>query len=98
MDRYTCTDASVIEALYGMLLLKADVTANDEADQALLERFGIFGPPTIAFFDGTGKEMRGLRQVGFAPAEAFSEHVEAARAAAGDKAGGPTVAREEGNR
>ena len=97
MDRYTFTEASVIEALDGMLLLKADVTANDEADQALLERFGIFGPPTIAFFDATGKEMRGLRQVGFAPAEAFSAHVAAARAAAGDAGGGPTVARKGGS-
>ena len=32
------------------LLLQADVTANDDADQALLQRFGIFGPPTIVFF------------------------------------------------
>ncbi len=82
MDRYTFTEASVIAALDGMLLLKADVTANDEADQALLRRFGIFGPPTIAFFDADGREMRGLRQVGFAPADEFSAHVAAAREAA----------------
>jgi thiol:disulfide interchange protein DsbD len=82
MDRYTFTEPSVIAALDGMLLLKADVTANDEADQALLRRFGIFGPPTIAFFDAEGQEMRGLRQVGFAPAEDFSAHVAAAREAA----------------
>jgi thiol:disulfide interchange protein DsbD len=83
MDRYTFTEASVIAALDGMLLLKADVTANDEADQALLRRFGIFGPPTIAFFDVNGREMRGLRQVGFTPADEFSAHAAAAREAAG---------------
>jgi thiol:disulfide interchange protein DsbD len=82
MDRYTFTEPAVIAALDGMLLLKADVTANDEADQALLRRFGIFGPPTIAFFDADGREMRGLRQVGFAPAEEFSVRVAAAREAA----------------
>ena len=79
MDRYTFTEAAVIDALNGMLLLKADVTANDSEDQALLKRFGIFGPPTIAFFDLEGQEMRGLRQVGFAPAESFAIHVGAAR-------------------
>jgi thiol:disulfide interchange protein len=31
----------------GAVLLQADVTANDEADSALLARFEIFGPPTI---------------------------------------------------
>jgi len=86
MDRYTFTDAAVIDALDGMLLLKADVTANDSEDQALLKRFGIFGPPTIAFFDVEGNEMRGLRQVGFAPAQAFATHIGAARRAASTQA------------
>ncbi len=76
MDRYTFTDPSVVSALDGVVLLKADVTANDSEDQALLRRFGIFGPPTIAFFDADGKELGGFRQVGFAPAAEFVSHVE----------------------
>jgi len=75
MDRYSFSDPAVIAALDGMLLLKADVTANDDVDQALLKRFGIFGPPTIAFFDADNREVRGFRQVGFSPANEFSEHV-----------------------
>ena len=51
---------------------------NDEADQALMRRFGIFGPPTIAFFGPDGVERRNYRLVGFSPAERFREHVSAA--------------------
>ncbi|MGB5622087.1 MAG: thioredoxin family protein, partial [Gammaproteobacteria bacterium] len=76
MERYTFSEPSVAAALDGMLLIKADVTANDAADRELLNRFGIFGPPTIAFFDTSGSEARGFRQVGFAAASEFSGHVD----------------------
>ena len=56
----------------GMLLLKADVTANSEDDKALLRRFGLFGPPGIIFFDARGQERKGLRVVGFMKAEPFA--------------------------
>ncbi len=79
MDRYTFTEPSVATALDSFLLLKADVTANDAQDQALLRRFGIFGPPTIAFFGPDGAESRAFRQVGFAPASEFATHVEGFR-------------------
>lgn len=81
MERHSFIDPAVRSALDGVLLLKADVTANDEADQALLARFGIFGPPTIAFFDTRGAERRGFRQVGFAPPGEFAPHVRAFREA-----------------
>ena len=59
-------------------LLQADVTANDDEDQALLKRFQIFGPPTIAFFSADGVERKDFRLVGFAPADRFRDHVRAA--------------------
>jgi len=80
MERYTFTDARVQAALAGSLLLQADVTPNDEADQALLRHFGIFGPPTIAFFGSDGLERQNYRVVGFMPAEQFAAHVQAALA------------------
>ena len=52
--------------------LQADVTANDEADQALLKHFGIFGPPTIAFYGPDGVERRNFRVVGFMKAAEFA--------------------------
>ena len=55
------------------MLLQADVTANDEQDQALLKRFGIFGPPTIAFYGPDGAERSSYRVVGFMKAPEFAE-------------------------
>ncbi len=75
MEKYTFTDASVRETLAAGVLLQADVTANDEVDQVLLKRFGIFGPPTIAFFGPDGAERQNHRLVGFVPAARFRDHV-----------------------
>lgn len=81
MERYTFTDAGVQAALGNAVLLQADVTANDDDDKALLARFEIFGPPTIAFFTADGTERKNFRLVGFTPAERFRAHVVAAFAA-----------------
>jgi thioredoxin:protein disulfide reductase len=78
MEKFTFNDAAVQAALAGAVLLQADVTANDEADKALLARFEIFGPPTIAFFGRDGIERKNFRLVGFAPAPRFAEHVKSA--------------------
>ena len=50
MEKYTFPDPQVQALLADAVLLQADVTANDDDDRALLKHFGIFGPPTIAFF------------------------------------------------
>lgn len=75
MEKYTFTDASVQSALSNVVLLQADVTANDQADQALMQHFEIFGPPTIAFFAPDGTERRNFRIVGYMPADEFAPHV-----------------------
>lgn len=51
-DAFTFSKPEVHQRLQGVRLLQADVTANSEADKALLKRFGLFGPPGIVFFDG----------------------------------------------
>jgi thiol:disulfide interchange protein DsbD len=71
MEAFTFTDAKVKAKLEGFLLLQADVTANSPEDKALLKRFSLFGPPGIIFFDSQGKEIQGLRVVGYQPADAF---------------------------
>ncbi|MFA7292438.1 MAG: protein-disulfide reductase DsbD [Rhodocyclaceae bacterium] len=71
MERFTFSDARVQQKLAGALLLQADVTANSDDDKALLKRFNLFGPPGIIFFDTSGKEIGGVRVVGFQNAEAF---------------------------
>ena len=75
MEKYTFSEPAVQGALAPFVLLKADVTANNEDDQALLKRFGIFGPPTTAFFGPGGGECANFRLVGFVPAEEFLQHV-----------------------
>jgi thiol:disulfide interchange protein DsbD len=75
MERFTFTDAGVQTELARAVLLQADVTANDAEDQALLQRFGILGPPTIVFFDATGRELADYRVVGFMKAGQFRAHV-----------------------
>lgn len=78
MEAFTFSDASVQQALANSLLLKADVTANDNQDKALLKKFGIIGPPAILFFNVQGEEQRGYRVVGFQPAKDFAPHSRAA--------------------
>ncbi|MDJ0813182.1 MAG: protein-disulfide reductase DsbD [Woeseiaceae bacterium] len=75
MEEYTFTDAGVQAALADTVVLQADVTANDEQDQELLQRFGVFGPPTIIFFGTDGEQRHGYEVVGFMKAEAFTDHV-----------------------
>jgi thiol:disulfide interchange protein DsbD len=75
MEEYTFPDPAVVGALKPFLLLRADVTDNNDDDQALLQRFRSFGPPTIAFFDRSGFERANYKLVGFVPAEKFREHV-----------------------
>ena len=71
MERFTFADPAVQAQLAGFTLLKADVTANNPDDKALLARFGLFGPPGIIFFAAGGKEIEGLRVVGFQDAASF---------------------------
>jgi len=71
MERYTFSDERVRARFRDMVLLQADVTANNADDAALLRRFRLFGPPGIIFFDRTGREIQGLRVIGFQSADRF---------------------------
>jgi len=61
----------IAEKMGRMNLVKADVTPNSAGNQALLNQFGLFGPPSILFFDAEGQEIRSLRIVGEVTAEDF---------------------------
>jgi thiol:disulfide interchange protein DsbD len=77
MERYTFSDAAVQDTMARIVLLKADVTRVDADDQALMQHFGIVGPPTIVFFGTDGSERRNFRLVGFKPAGDFLTHLRA---------------------
>ena len=72
MEKYTFPTPEVRAALANTVWLQADVTANDATDQALLKHFGIFGPPTIAFYGTDGVERRNFRVVGYMKAAEFA--------------------------
>lgn len=75
MERYTFTDPRARVALSQIITLRADVTANDPADQDLMKRFSIVGPPALIFFGPDGRELREYRLVGFLGADPFAKHI-----------------------
>lgn len=77
MEAFTFSDPRVRDRLDRMLLLQADVTATSPADKALLKRFSLFGPPGIIFFDAQGREIKGLRVIGYQGASRFLETLSA---------------------
>ncbi len=101
MERYTYTDARVASRMQDFLLLKADVTANDADDRAMLKRFQLFGPPGIVFFDRDGKMIADTAVIGFQDADRFLQslarvndpsNIAPARAAAATTALAPQAA------
>ncbi|WP_159837168.1 protein-disulfide reductase DsbD [Burkholderia sp. 8Y] len=74
MENLTFSDARVQARLAQLNLLRADVTANNVDDQALLKRFKLFGPPGIIFFDAQGNEV--ARVVGYESADTFLKHLD----------------------
>lgn len=75
MEKYTFNDPAVQSELKNIMLLQADVTANDTLDKELYKHFGIIGPPAIIFYDPKGNEQKNYRVVGYMPAEKFGPHI-----------------------
>jgi thiol:disulfide interchange protein DsbD len=76
MERNTFPEPQVQAEFERFDLLQADVTANDDLDQALMKAFGIIGPPAILFFDAVGEEMKAYRLVGYFEADEFAAHLQ----------------------
>jgi thiol:disulfide interchange protein DsbD len=71
MEAYTFTDPKVQAFLKDFVLLRADVTQNSAADQALLKRFNLVGPPAVLFFGTNQQEYLNNRVIGYQKAEDF---------------------------
>ena len=78
----TLRDTRVRATLEDVVPLRADVTANDEADKELMRRLGILGPPAILFFAPDRSERRRYRLFGLENAREFSLRVTGATNAA----------------
>lgn len=75
-EHKTFSDPAVRERFSQMMLLQADVTANDDADVELLNTLNVLGLPTLIFFDREGKELTGQRVTGFMGPIPFAKHLE----------------------
>lgn len=71
MEHNTFTDPRVQAKLRNALLLQADVTANRQEHTQLMQRFGLFGPPGLIFFDPNGVEIKNGQVIGYQPPEKF---------------------------
>jgi thiol:disulfide interchange protein DsbD len=77
LEAFTFTDARVQARLADVVLLKADVTANSDADKALLKRFSLFGPPGLIFWSSAGVQS-GYKVIGFEKADKFLASIDSA--------------------
>jgi len=75
MEVNTFTNTEVSKELKQFVLLQADVTANSAENQALLKRFGLYGPPGILFFDQSSGEQKDQRVIGYMPPQRFLEQL-----------------------
>lgn len=76
LETYTFSNPRVQQALSGFTLLQVDVTANSPAEKKLLNRFGLYGPPGIIFFNAQGHEMKQLQVVGFMSPTRFIKRID----------------------
>ena len=78
MEIKTFANPAVAKKMQEFILVQADVTGNTAAHQALLKRYGLFGPPGILLFNPAGEEQINQRVVGFMPPDRFLLRLNAA--------------------
>jgi thioredoxin:protein disulfide reductase len=78
MEIKTFANPAVVKKMQDFILVQADVTSNSAAHQALLKRYGLFGPPGILLFNAAGEEQTNQRVVGFMPPDRFLPRLNAA--------------------
>ena len=74
MDHLVFNTPEVKTALKNYVLLRADVTANDQADKNLERKYGVVAPPTILFFKDD-QEQKAKRIIGEMNKTAFLSHL-----------------------
>ena len=75
MEVNTFANSEVNQELQKFILVQADVTKNSPENQALLKRFGLFGPPGILIFDLNSEELKDQRVIGYMPPQRFVERL-----------------------
>lgn len=75
-EHKTFSDPAVRRRFADMVLLQADVTANDDDDVTLLNDLKVLGLPTLILFDRAGNEVKGSRITGFMGPQPFAERLD----------------------
>lgn len=76
MEHRTFSHPEVAKALSNFVTLRADVTDNDTVAKNLEKQYQVVAPPTLLFFDSTGKELAKFRVVGEMGPKEFLEHLQ----------------------
>lgn len=72
LERFTYSDPKVIEALQPFHRLKVDLTNPEKPEaNAMIEKYQVFGIPTVVFLGPDGRELKTARVEGFVSASEF---------------------------
>lgn len=88
IEQEVFSDPTVKNALRDVQRLSIDVTDYDAEDQAIMQHFGVVGPPTLMWFGPDGQEQRSARIIGELDAEAFLDRYAQARQSANESTEG----------
>jgi thiol:disulfide interchange protein DsbD len=75
MEVNTFANSELSKQLKPLVLVQADVTANSPENQALLKKFGLYGPPGILFFNPESAEQKDQRVIGYMAPQRFIDRL-----------------------
>ena len=75
LEEFTFSDAAVQKELKRFTFITIDVTANGDAEKALLKYYKLQGTPNIIFFDKDNNHLPKKDMAGFVPADKFTKHL-----------------------
>ncbi|WP_442114371.1 protein-disulfide reductase DsbD [Pseudomonas sp. NUPR-001] len=75
IEHEVLADPGVQRQLEGYTLLRFDITESNAEQRTLLDRYQLFGPPALLFFDANGSEKTSARVVGETNAGEFAAHL-----------------------
>ncbi|MDQ7067810.1 MAG: thioredoxin fold domain-containing protein [Sulfurimonas sp.] len=64
LEEITFADEKVAQKMSEFVLIRADVTKNSDKEKALSQKYGVFGPPVLIFFDENSEVQKAKTIVG----------------------------------
>lgn len=80
IEREVFAAPEIAPRLSGYRLVRFDITESNAEQRALLDRYKLFGPPAVLFFDRSGQELADIRVVGEIDASQFAKRLDGAEA------------------